>query len=1024
MPRWLGRAMKTRSTIVLALVASVLCCSGSSAYTQQAPASPAPAAPAKPPRVVLDLNVAPSREPVTLKAPLGVFFELALANRAPSATYHIESDLLSTAPADPRLPRSRQRQDRDLPSMSANWGTPLHVSPDCDALQTASKAVDGARDEREAQQRLKEFLDRSASAPCAKLPVAEATRNVAEPLITQFKLDPDDEIRLTVTRLAPGTRAVERTWTAVIRPESARLDWTYPNEESWIVGETARDIAEMLMYASRGALVDEKQLAFSATSQPLPGSPAPRYTIALSPRPNAPLKASLSFPDHIWAPSGYEPLATALGQALALPPAPVTAPASTLLEALKNPLSSVLARESRRISERLAVSMLDAQAHEEAALVLGVLALREASGEFTDTRQMLCRVAAHLTVAQSLRRGAAAPLRGFADALLLTLVNRQRDALARIEALEKGGPSAAGASFLRALRVRITHDWRILQNPTRASLLERLQHYRALDQSAGTSAASAFLATNAAEPVGDWARITFENGASVGRGQLVLDTMLARELDDVAETWRAFHGTPFNSRELALALNRRPERLLSTGPSARVVPRVIGWGVWAGFFQRNLCFEAWATVDFLSTMLGLPDEARARRTSLAERLSALDLWLHLYGRWDFDLKDDSRQAAAVAKLKADCARGVALSQQAPERLTVDVWKALDGRCRHESGASLAVPDKWFNSLVPAGTALLLGRSKANPPGAVDYRKLFATLHERAPFDSLVLRALAPLKEGETLAEVAALYGPLAEYDLAAMYRIAGTQIEDPTAFRKTFDKIVAVSPESYLNLGQYLEDREIEDDAAAAYEKAIESASDRITLSNSLQWLVGYYCDNNRDARAAAVANLAAEVYSAEGLSTMGYYMERLGRYPEAEAWYQKIVERYADHRAQDAFYVRYEKRVGDGRFGAKAAQALTRLFPSGLQKVSIGDFAAPPGFNEHVPVTGQFARSRRFGLLKGDMVVAVNGYRVRDLAQYLCVWSFDDKPEGIAIVFRNGRYVEIRGALKRVRYTAATRRG
>jgi type II secretory pathway component PulC len=74
------------------------------------------------------------------------------------------------------------------------------------------------------------------------------------------------------------------------------------------------------------------------------------------------------------------------------------------------------------------------------------------------------------------------------------------------------------------------------------------------------------------------------------------------------------------------------------------------------------------------------------------------------------------------------------------------------------------------------------------------------------------------------------------------------------------------------------------------------------------------------------------------------------------------------------------------------------------------------------VRVSGRSQRSTRFGLVGGDVVVALNGYRVRNDRQYQLLWTLDDGPEATVIVWRQGRYVEVRGLLKRIAYAPISR--
>ena len=54
--------------------------------------------------------------------------------------------------------------------------------------------------------------------------------------------------------------------------------------------------------------------------------------------------------------------------------------------------------------------------------------------------------------------------------------------------------------------------------------------------------------------------------------------------------------------------------------------------------------------------------------------------------------------------------------------------------------------------------------------------------------------------------------------------------------------------------------------------------------------------------------------------------------------------------------------------------------------------------------------------------LVAINGYRIRNDRQWGILWSLDDKPEATTIVWRQGRYIEVKGRMKRMAFGPPTR--
>ncbi|HEU0106948.1 MAG TPA: tetratricopeptide repeat protein [Vicinamibacteria bacterium] len=479
-------------------------------------------------------------------------------------------------------------------------------------------------------------------------------------------------------------------------------------------------------------------------------------------------------------------------------------------------------------------------------------------------------------------------------------------------------------------------------------------------------------------------------------------------MQETAEVYRILHGAPLSPEKIAEPLNAKPQRLVSTEGGPRPAPQVIGWGVWARFFQRNLVFAAQASAAFYARMLGLEDEARTVRAGFHEHFAKLELWPAESLTWDSRRGDDPPKDSPVRDaegLRSDgCARGLALTQDAPERVCPLFWSVIQNRCPG-TAVSLVPQSKWLRTLAPAGTALMPPyRGTALPP-RTDPRPLYAAMHELAPFDPTFLREVPPPSQA-TSAQVKAFYGPLTDYDLLAMKRLAATQREDATAYRALFEKIAALVPREYLSLGDYLADLDRDDEAAAAYEKAVEKAPDRVGLSHHVKWLVGYYLDRSRVDRAREVAQMAADVYSGGGLETMAYFQERTGHYAEAEDWRQKNVQRYGNsaQAALDEFYLRYEHRIADGRFGGRSVAALAKVFPGGLERVSLAELTAPPPPGDDVR-------------MEGDTVVAINGYRVHNDQQARVVWTFDDRPDWTMIVWRQGRYVEEKGRTNRLKY-------
>jgi hypothetical protein len=844
---------------------------------------------------------------------------------------------------------------------------------------------------------------------------------------------PGDQVDILVNDHPPTGKDVLHHFVGLAPP--TREPWVYPTEEAWAVAATAHDVADILFYA--------KNASGPAPVVTLPaGATGPRYILSIGPTATDVRTYDVDVSDQLWSLAAYESLSTSLLKSLALVPGARSAP-SPILRTLASPRSDVIARESARVSEGMASSMLDPTLHEEAALVLGALALREAAGTFSDTRRTLCRITAHLAIARALRGTDTPPLLAYGEATLLTLVDRQRDALAALDRLENAEPLPGGEAWRRALRLRNTRDWRLGKNVARATLLERLELFRAYHESIGASAAMNSLAKAPMEPMSDWPRIAMSLGATVEQSHFFGEAGVLLERTEAHAVWQALNGAPLGDGKLTEALNRADQGPVEWTPE-KAVPRVVPWGVWAQYFQRNICFLVSERVRFIEMSLGLPEDAGKRKGILLREWSGLDLWSTVAAEWTFGkprqapakpVGDEDAHEDALARQKAlpalpdgavgrarvhteSCERVFALIRRTPQVLTAETWVHGLAGCGVPSLARDSL-SRWFDPIVPRGTALLdRGRmrmlDRAENKGA-KRRALLEAAYESAPFAQLPARLLV---EDNTPPEtVATLYAPVADYDTYALGMLSSTT-KDPVSAERWHRRHAELDPNAQLDLAVFLLSQDHVLEAVTAFEAAVRDA-DSLAVANRVLWLVGYYCDHERVDRARTVADQVAATYAAEGLRTKAYFLERLGQYQAAEQWYLKIAERYDSWWAVDLFYIRYHERYGGERYAARATESIARTFPKGgMEHVTLASFSRPPApANDSVIATKEDERYARFGFVKGDHLVAVNGIRVRNWLQLDCVLSFTDEQEMTGILWRNGKYLELKGPYAHDRY-------
>ena len=130
-----------------------------------------------------------------------------------------------------------------------------------------------------------------------------------------------------------------------------------------------------------------------------------------------------------------------------------------------------------------------------------------------------------------------------AQAALLALAGRERDTVAALGAIPAGVDRALEA-WRRALTLRATGDWRSKQ-AAGASLVDKAERLRALDERIGPSAALAFLQASRPLPAAEWGRILLAETYNVEVANAFAPRQVAAELDEATRVWKAYHsGSP------------------------------------------------------------------------------------------------------------------------------------------------------------------------------------------------------------------------------------------------------------------------------------------------------------------------------------------------------------------------------------------------------------------------------------------------------------------------------------------------
>jgi hypothetical protein len=745
----------------------------------------------------------------------------------------------------------------------------------------------------------------------------------------------------------------------------------FRTEEQWIVGEVARDLDDMVRFARTGA----PSASPTSLSPPFPA-------------------------EGPWSHRSYEPFARTLLQAQGVVRAP--APPSNdeaLLEALTELGGRKLAQESVRASEALRRDFTNPDRHEEAALLVGAFALREADGHFADARASLGRMTAHLALAGALRGSPDRSLSGtYAEILHATLTRRTAVALELIGKLP-GEPSSPQAAWRSVLTLRATQDWRSFPDAPEGTLLERLEYLRALV--ATRSAAEALVFLERADPgnQADWNRIVSTAHLGVELGNLTVLPGLAPLVAEIGEVRGTLRLAPVAGDALAEELNRPPRGCI--GPAG---PAILDWGSWAAFYSRAVMEHVADADTHLRRVQGAAAAADAYQQEMTSEFGSLTLYPVATTHWTRGQEMNLDRIADAITVAIDH----------PQLVTAHNWGQLEYAQRYEPvrrGVPRSV--EWFAPAIPRGTAFdaryRLEELGHSPRARPDVEALAAIDPHEFAVDTILVRVRHGARP--TLAQLQAVLGARSGFDSRAAEVLAAAAAE---AGGPEQEQMLAAncqrSAPACFDLAHHLADQGRDEEAAATFERAIADPSvDRVLAANNSRWLIDHHFRQGRKERALELANQAADTGSYPGLSYRASLLEKLERFREAEEDYEDMADRYASNASLLAFHYRMARGRGQASYEPKLRRSARALFPKGLEKVEGLGTAAP---TDGAYVMAHSERLLKAGLRAGDVIVGLDGWRIREAGQYEAVVRFD-RGDAMTFTIWRGGYQEVRANVK-----------
>src|SRR5262249_54036708 len=144
------------------------------------------------------------------------------------------------------------------------------------------------------------------------------------------------------------------------------------------------------------------------------------------------------------------------------------------------------------------------------------------------------------------------------------------------------------AAWVRVLGAYANRDFRGLTGWEAAPAVERIAWFWAYS-SVNSRAVAWEKAGEEVTRIPDYSRIAAAMGYSVQMGNVMLQTWLPLEYDEISKIYQLSHGRKLEKKEWVAALNEVPERCFKAGRKDAPEIRVIGWGLWALQMQHHLC---------------------------------------------------------------------------------------------------------------------------------------------------------------------------------------------------------------------------------------------------------------------------------------------------------------------------------------------------------------------------------------------------------------------------------------------------
>jgi hypothetical protein len=523
----------------------------------------------------------------------------------------------------------------------------------------------------------------------------------------------------------------------------------------------------------------------------------------------------------------------------------VSADSDQFLKQLLEPTGRTLAQADVILSARLQKNPLDAEAQEEAALLLITMALRE---RYDDFRLLLCRATAHLALADALEGGGVSWDNRVAEVALRVISGREVESLPILESMkDEADCPPAVKTWVSILEMWAKEDVRGIPINADSPRLLKIVWFDILTENLDAlKSVTQLEAMGAPDKITDWTHAVLATRMSVEAGNSFCPSSLDIEQQEMSEVLEAENAPAIDPARWDVFFSEPNTETVTADASGHPLVHVIGVGTFKSAMRQHVFTAIRQTQNWLSYSLGDSEGAK----TFAGQMEGLYRGVPFFEMLKSSL-DPCAETGVMAQLHA-------------EKKAWDVAD-LDPRTALAFAFGEPVPGDLYKSYFiagnPIGTVYQVGdlnntlaalkkdkdwhRPGTDTDFTVDPKSRYLKqLQEMHPSSLALVEELLDSSKKAPADYALTRMSPFLDFNLHAFHFLTGPP---PNGFdladsdrEVVYKKQCQLDPDTYFAYGDLIWKEGRQADAADAYRKGIALCSDQVLMSNSAQNLVDY----------------------------------------------------------------------------------------------------------------------------------------------------------------------------------------